>query len=70
MGEVVEVTDRGELVAILSAPSRALITREALIASGQLVAATTRFQLPTRRSSEQRGHMASELLSEERNDRF
>ncbi len=40
-GETVEVTERGELVALLAPPGRARNTREQLVASGRLVPATS-----------------------------
>ena len=40
-GETVEVTERGELVALLTPPGRALNTRDRLVASGRLVPATS-----------------------------
>ena len=38
-GETVEVTERGELVAVLSPPSPAVTARERLIAEGRLIPA-------------------------------
>ena len=40
-GEVVEVTERGELIALLSPPSPARSARERLLASGGLVPAVS-----------------------------
>jgi prevent-host-death family protein len=40
-GETVEVTERGELVALLSPPGGARSTRDRLVASGRLVPATS-----------------------------
>lgn len=40
-GETVEVTERGELVALLAPPGRARDTRDRLVASGRLVPATS-----------------------------
>lgn len=39
-GETVEVTDRGELVALLVPPQRSRTARDRLIAAGRLIAAT------------------------------
>jgi antitoxin (DNA-binding transcriptional repressor) of toxin-antitoxin stability system len=40
-GETVEVTERGELVALLAPPGGSQTTRDRLVASGRLVAATS-----------------------------
>lgn len=40
-GETVEVTERGELVALLTPPGRARNTREHLVATGRLIPATS-----------------------------
>ncbi|MGH3764996.1 MAG: type II toxin-antitoxin system Phd/YefM family antitoxin [Pseudonocardiaceae bacterium] len=40
-GETVEVTDRGELVALLVPPQRSRTTRDRLIAAGRLIPATS-----------------------------
>ena len=40
-GETVEVTERGELVALLAPPGRARSARDELVASGRLVPATS-----------------------------
>ncbi len=40
-GETVEVTERGQLVALLAPPGRARNTRDQLVASGRLVPATS-----------------------------
>ncbi|MDQ2790354.1 MAG: type II toxin-antitoxin system prevent-host-death family antitoxin [Pseudonocardiales bacterium] len=40
-GETVEVTDRGELIALLVPPQRSRITRDRLIAAGKLIPAAT-----------------------------
>jgi prevent-host-death family protein len=40
-GETVEVTERGELVALLTPPGRGRNTRDQLVASGRLVPATS-----------------------------
>jgi len=40
-GETVEVTERGELVALLSPPAAARNTRDRLVASGRLIPATS-----------------------------
>ena len=40
-GETVEVTERGELIAVLSPPGGARNTRDRLVASGRLIPATS-----------------------------
>lgn len=47
-GETVEVTERGELVALLVPPSRAMSSRERLVADGRLVPASRPLRLPPR----------------------
>jgi prevent-host-death family protein len=47
-GETVEVTERGQLVALLVPPAPGTTERERLIAMGQLVPASRPFQLPRR----------------------
>ncbi|SDX72021.1 prevent-host-death family protein [Modestobacter sp. DSM 44400] len=47
-GETVEVTERGELVAVLVPPSPATTARERLIAEGRLVPASAPFRFPRR----------------------
>lgn len=47
-GETVEVTERGQLVALLVPPDPATSARERLVASGRLIPATRPFALPRR----------------------
>jgi prevent-host-death family protein len=47
-GETVEVTERGELVALLVPPSPAVSSRERLIAEGRLVPASRLLRPPRR----------------------
>jgi prevent-host-death family protein len=47
-GETVEVTVRGQLVALLVPPGPATSAREQLIASGRLIPASLPFRLPRR----------------------
>jgi len=69
-GEVVEVTERGKLVALLVSPSPAVAGRDRLIASGRLVPAKTAFQLPERRQLVRGEETATEVLTELRRDRL
>jgi prevent-host-death family protein len=47
-GETVEVTERGQLVALLVPPAPGATERERLIATGQLVPASRPFRVPRR----------------------
>lgn len=47
-GESVEVTERGQLVALLVPPHPASSARERLVATGRLIPAARPFQLPQR----------------------
>jgi prevent-host-death family protein len=67
-GATIEVTERGELVALLVPPSPAQSARERLIGSGRLVGATSPFRIPERRPVGDR--RASDLLSELRGERL
>ena len=69
-GETVEVTERGELVAILSPPSPAATTRERLIAEGRLVPASAPFRIPDRVAPPAGALSASEALDEQRAERL
>jgi antitoxin (DNA-binding transcriptional repressor) of toxin-antitoxin stability system len=68
-GEVVEVTERGKLVALLVSPTPAVAVRDQLIASGRLVPAKSAFRLPERRAVV-RGATGTEVLTELRRDRL
>jgi len=69
-GEVVEVTERGTLVALLVSPTPAVAERDRLIASGRLVPAKSAFRLPERRHPARGEQTASEVLAELRRDRI
>lgn len=69
-GEVVEVTERGELIALLVSPTPAVASRDRLIASGHLVAARNAFQIPTIRRPARTTNTASQALAELREDRL
>lgn len=69
-GEVVEVTERGELVALLVSPTPAVAVRDQLIASGRLVPAKSAFHLPERRQLVRGEETGSEVLAGLRRDRF
>ncbi|MDA8268472.1 MAG: type II toxin-antitoxin system prevent-host-death family antitoxin [Actinomycetota bacterium] len=69
-GDVVEVTERGKLVALLVSPTPAVAGRERLIASGHLIPAKTAFFLPARRHVAEPLPTASDVLSELRQERL
>jgi len=69
-GETVEVTDRGELVALLVSPSRAESARDRLVASGRLVPAQGAFRLPPRRVLPIDEETASDTLAGLREERL
>lgn len=69
-GEVVEVTERGKLVALLVSPTPAVTSRDRLIASGRIIAARSAFHLPPRRQAARSETTASQMLAELREDRM
>jgi prevent-host-death family protein len=69
-GEVVEVTERGELVALLVPPTPATAARDRLIAAGRLAPATGEFVLPQRGRTPSGDEIASEVLADLRRDRL
>lgn len=66
-GSTIEVTDRGELVALLVPPTPAQTSRDRLIAEGRLRPAAGALRLPTRRAA-QSGTTAG-VLDDLRDDR-
>jgi prevent-host-death family protein len=69
-GAVIEVTERGKLVALLVSPTPAVTSRDRLIVSGRLIPARGELQLPQRRHVASGEHTASEELAEVRQDRL
>ena len=69
-GEVVEVTERGKLIALMVPPSPAVAGRDQLIASGRLVPAKSTFYLPERRQVVRGEATGTEALAELRRDRL
>jgi prevent-host-death family protein len=69
-GEIVEVTERGELVALLVSPSRDDTARDRLVASGRLIPAAGPFRLPERRTVAPGEETASERLAALREERL
>jgi prevent-host-death family protein len=67
-GETVEVTERGQLVAVLAPPSPGETTRERLIAEGRLTPAQGPRILPTPMLVAPGSLTASEALAEDRSD--
>src|SRR5271169_4435608 len=68
-GETVEVTDRGELVALLVSPSQGQAARDRLVAMGRLLPASAPLSLPPRRVLPAGEETASETLVELREER-
>ena len=69
-GGVIEVTERGKLVALLVPPTPAVTARDRLIVSGRLIPARGALQLPLRRDVPSARPTASEELAEVRQDRL
>jgi antitoxin (DNA-binding transcriptional repressor) of toxin-antitoxin stability system len=72
-GETVEVTERGELIALLAPPGDARNTRERLLASGRLIPATSpsgRLRSPRPVQIAAGEPSNQELLDAEREDRL
>lgn len=65
-GETVEVTERGELIALLIPPGPALTARDRLVASGRLLPAAGPLQFPHRVVV---GHSSFDVLDALRDDR-
>jgi prevent-host-death family protein len=65
-GETVEVTDRGQLVALLVPPHPAAAARDRLIASGQLLPASGPLRLPRRVSGDADSGAVLDVLREDR----
>lgn len=68
-GEVVEVTERGKLIALLISPTSAITSRDRLIASGRLIPARGALQIPTHRYVTHTKNTASQELNKMREDR-
>jgi prevent-host-death family protein len=68
-GETVEVTERGQLVALLVPPAPGTTERERLIAMGQLVPATRPFQVPRRAPAPAEGPTTATVLNDLRDER-
>jgi prevent-host-death family protein len=69
-GETVEVTDRGQLVALLVPPNPAATARERLVASGRLLPAARPFRLPQLAPARPGAPDTGEVLDELREDRL
>jgi prevent-host-death family protein len=68
-GEVVEVTERGKLIALLVSPTPSATERDRLISTGRLAPASSAFLLPERRRVAG-GQPASGVLAGMREDRL
>ena len=69
-GQVVEVTERGRLIATIQAPSAEMTDREEWLASGHLLAAKHHFAMTAQRYPVGGGLSASEVLEESRAERI
>jgi prevent-host-death family protein len=69
LGGRIEVTERGQLIALLVGPTPARSARDRLLAVGGLVAASQQFSLPSRRALPDGGTTATEALQELRDER-
>lgn len=69
-GETVEVTERGELVALLVSPTRSQTARSRLVAMGRLIPASGSLRLPRRRTLPAGEEAASETLARLREERL
>lgn len=65
-GETVEVTERGELIALLVPPGPGVTARERLIAEGRLVPADAPMSFPARRRAARGTAAVLDELREER----
>jgi prevent-host-death family protein len=69
-GETVEVTERGELIALLVPPPKETLARERLIAAGILKPATRPFRMPSPAPARAGEPTAEEMLDEVREERL
>ncbi len=69
-GQVVDVTERGTLIARLVPPTPAMTERERLIATGRLVGAKSEFRLPERLVVGEGGPSTSVVLDDLREERL
>ncbi len=69
-GETVEVTDRGELVALLVPPAAAANARERLIAAGRLIPGTRPPYIPRRAKPAPGAVDTATALAEQRDERL
>ena len=68
-GDIVEVTERGELVAIITGPRPGSVGRERMVRGGRLLPALTEFTLPRRVTIPLGGHSTANTLADLRSDR-
>lgn len=69
-GETVEITDRGQLVALLVPPGVAVSARDRLVRAGRLTPATSSFDLPVLRYRPVGAPSTDEALGEVREARL
>jgi prevent-host-death family protein len=68
-GEVIEVTERGELIALLVPPSPARTVRDRLVSSGVLLPAKSLFEIPRHRHLNEGTPTASMVLADQRQEK-
>jgi prevent-host-death family protein len=69
-GETVQVTERGELVALLVAPDPPTLQRDRLIQEGKIIPATTPFELRPALKAPAGTPSNAEILDEQRAERL
>ena len=70
VGETVEVTERGRLIALLVAPDATTAARDHLVRAGRITPAATSFELPRRVPTKTRTPSTAEALKELREERL
>ncbi|KJF16808.1 antitoxin VapB47 [Acidithrix ferrooxidans] len=69
-GEIIEVTARGALVALISSPYRESDGFEGLVARGQIIPPVNQFQIPKHRRKLSPGVVSDDVLNDLREERF
>lgn len=69
-GETIEVTDRGELVALLISPSLSNSRRDRLIQQGVVIPSRSPFRIPSTRRNLAAGETTASLLEDLREDKI
>jgi len=69
-GKVIEVTERGELIAIMRSPSPEVASLDRLVASGRITPAAAPFELPLRRLPLRPDQSTAAVLDASRSERL